>query len=114
MLETHLRQAATVLLESAIRIAPPDAGDWGRAMRSELNYVEGHWAAVMWALGGASVLVRRALASLLMPGRSRPAPGFSRKMFPYARRCWQPARDAFCCRCYFSLPRRFGRRCAFR
>jgi len=68
MLETHLRQAATMLLETAIRIAPPDAGDWGRAMRSELNYVEGHWAAVMWALGGASVLVKRALASLLMPG----------------------------------------------
>ncbi|MGO9273850.1 MAG: hypothetical protein ACLQOO_27020 [Terriglobia bacterium] len=69
MLETHLRQAATLLLECAIRIAPPDAGDWGRAMRSELNYVEGHWAAVMWALGGAGVLVKRALASLLMPGR---------------------------------------------
>jgi hypothetical protein len=69
MLETHLRQAATVLLESAIRIAPPDTRDWGQAMRGELNHVEGAWAAVMWALGGASVLAQRALASLLIPGR---------------------------------------------
>ena len=69
MLETHLRQAATVLLESAIRIAPPDTRDWGQAMRGELNHVEGPWAAVMWALGGASVLAKRALASLFMPGR---------------------------------------------
>ncbi len=69
MLETHLRHAATVLLESAIRIAPPDTRDWGQAMRGELNYVEGPWAAVMWALGGASVLAKRALASLLIPGR---------------------------------------------
>ena len=69
MLETHLRHAATVLLESAIRIAPPDTRDWGQAMRGELNHVEGPWAAVMWALGGASVLAKRALASLLIPGR---------------------------------------------
>jgi hypothetical protein len=69
MLETHLRQVATVLLESAIRIAPPDTRDWGQAMRGELIRVEGPWAAVMWALGGASVLAKRALASLFIPGR---------------------------------------------
>ncbi|HXW16524.1 MAG TPA: hypothetical protein VEN79_18585 [Terriglobia bacterium] len=69
MLEMQLRQAATVLLESAIRIAPPDTVDWGRAMQSELNYVKGGWAAVMWALGGASVLAKQALTSLLIPGR---------------------------------------------
>ena len=69
MLETHLRQVATVLLESAIRIAPPDTRNWGQAMRGELTYVEGPWAAVMWALGGASVLAKRALASLFIPGR---------------------------------------------
>jgi len=69
MLEIQLRQAATVLLESAIRIAPPDTLDWGRAMRGELNYVKGGWAALMWALGGASVLAKQALASLLIPGR---------------------------------------------
>src|SRR5208337_2492107 len=69
MLETHLRQAATVLLESAIRLAPPDTREWGRAMAGELNHVEGQWAAAMWALGGAGVMVKYALASLLLPGR---------------------------------------------
>jgi hypothetical protein len=69
MLEMQLRQAATVLLESAIRIAPPEARDWGRAMMGELDYVKGSWAAVMWALGGASVLAKQALAFLLIPGR---------------------------------------------
>ena len=69
MLETHLRQAATVLLESAIRIAPPDTREWGQAMRGELSYVEGCWAALLWALGGASVMAKHALVSLLIPGR---------------------------------------------
>jgi hypothetical protein len=69
MLETHLRQAAVVLLESAIRIAPPDTRDWGRGMSAEIDHVDGPWAAVMWALGGASVLTKHALASLFIPGR---------------------------------------------
>src|SRR5208283_2302067 len=69
MLESHLRQAATVLLEYAIRLAPADTREWGRAMEGELNHVEGQWAATLWALGGASVLVKHALASLLIPGR---------------------------------------------
>jgi hypothetical protein len=69
MFETHLRQAATTLLESAIRIAPPDTREWGQAMRGELGHVEGPWASLMWAVGGASVLAKGALASLLIPGR---------------------------------------------
>lgn len=67
MLEMQLRQAATVLLESAIRIAPADARDWGRAMMGELNYVEGSWAGTMWALGSSSVLAKQALVSLIIP-----------------------------------------------
>lgn len=69
MLATNFRQAAIVLLESAIRIAPADSRDWGQAMRGELDHVEGTWAAVMWALGGASVLAKYTLASLLISGR---------------------------------------------
>jgi hypothetical protein len=68
-MELHLRQAATVLLDAAIRIAPPDTRDWGRAMRSELNCVDGAWAALMWALGSTSVLAKHTLASLIIPGR---------------------------------------------
>ena len=69
MLATYLRQAATMLMESAIRIAPPESRDWGQAMQGELNHVEGAWAALMWALGGASVLAKSALAALFIPGR---------------------------------------------
>jgi len=69
MQETPLHRAATMLLESAIRIAPPDAREWGQAMRSELSYVEGRWAALMWAFGGASMMARHALISFLIPGR---------------------------------------------
>ncbi|HEV2233249.1 MAG TPA: hypothetical protein VGV68_07580 [Terriglobia bacterium] len=69
MLATYLRQAATMLMESAIRIAPPESRDWGQAMQGELYHVEGHWAALMWALGGASVLAKSALAALFIPGQ---------------------------------------------
>ena len=72
MLETPLRQAATVLLDSAIRIAPPEAREWGEALRGEMNYVEGSWAATRWALGGASVMAKQALVSFLIGG---PQPG---------------------------------------
>jgi hypothetical protein len=56
-------------MDSAIRIAPPASREWGQAMRGELSYVEGHWAALMWAFGGASVMAKHALISLLIPGR---------------------------------------------
>lgn len=69
MLKGHFRQAAAILLEWAIRISPLDARVWGLAMQGELNQVEGAWAALMWALGGAGVLLRRALASALIPSR---------------------------------------------
>lgn len=65
----QLRQAATVILESAIRIAPPSSRDWGRAMMGELNFVEGPWAGTMWALGSSRVLAKQALVSLIIPGR---------------------------------------------
>jgi hypothetical protein len=69
MLKDRFRQAAAILLEWAIRMAPPDARVWGLAVQGELSQVEGAWAAATWALGGAGVLLRRALASLLIPGR---------------------------------------------
>jgi hypothetical protein len=69
MLERPLRQAAALVLESAIRIAPPDTREWGQAMRSELGQVEGPWEAILWALGSSGVLVKHAIAALLVPGR---------------------------------------------
>ncbi len=72
MLETHLRQASSVLLEAAIRIAPADTRDWGRAMAAELPQVEGTWGAAMWAVGSTGVLAKEAVISLIVPGRRGP------------------------------------------
>ena len=69
MQELPLRQAAALLLEYAIRIAPPQSREWGQAMRGELSFVEGRWAALAWAFGGARVMAKHALVSLLIPGR---------------------------------------------
>ncbi len=70
MLATYFRRLATLLMHSAIRIAPRETVDWGQAMLGELNHVESHWAAVAWALGGTGLLVKHALASLIIPSRS--------------------------------------------
>lgn len=81
MQELRLRHAATLLLEYAIRIAPPESREWGRAMRGELSFVEGHWAALGWAFGGASVMAKHALISLLIPGRRGQAMLFDGGLF---------------------------------
>ncbi len=75
MLETGIRQAATVLLESAIRIAPPSAQEWGMAMRGELSQVESPWDGTLWALGGTTVLVKETLVSLVVPNSLVPDGG---------------------------------------
>jgi hypothetical protein len=68
MLNIHLRSFAAALLQSALKIAPPYAAEWGRAMLGELHHVEGDWAALAWAAGGAGVLAKQAFLSLLIPG----------------------------------------------
>jgi hypothetical protein len=75
MFEIKLRQAATALVEFAIRIAPPHTRDWGRAMMGELPHVEGTWALTMWAIGSSSLLAKHALASLVIRDRHDPALG---------------------------------------
>jgi len=74
MLELSFRHAATLLLDYAIRIAPPESREWGQAMRGELSYVEGHWAVLSWAFGGASLMVKHALISVFIPGRGQGIP----------------------------------------
>jgi hypothetical protein len=69
MQDLPLRQAAALLLDYAVRIAPPESREWGQAMRGELSFVEGQWAALGWAFGGARVMAKHALISLLIPGR---------------------------------------------
>lgn len=68
MPKTYLRRFAILLLRAAIRIAPHDTLDWGNAMLSELSCTEGDWAALRWAVGGARVLTKQALLSIVIPG----------------------------------------------
>ena len=74
MHEMPLRQAAALLLDYAIRIAPQESREWGQAMRGELSFVEGHWAALAWAFGGASVMAKQALMAIFIPGRGQGIP----------------------------------------
>lgn len=54
------RKWARALLRWALRIAPANSREWAEAMLAELDYVEGDWAALWWALGGVTVLAQRA------------------------------------------------------
>jgi hypothetical protein len=65
------RRIAALILRFAIWIAPHDTLDWGRGMLSELNHVQGNRAALIWAVGGASVLAKHALVSVILPGSHR-------------------------------------------
>lgn len=44
-------------------------------MIGELDHVEGSWAALLWAVGGASVLARTALLTFFSPAQARTSPG---------------------------------------
>ena len=69
-LNIPLRSVAAALLHCGLKIAPQYAAEWGRAMLSELHHVEGDWAAFAWAAGGAGMLAKQALLSLVIPGQS--------------------------------------------
>ena len=81
MHEMLVRKAAALLLDYAIRIAPPASREWGQAMRGELSFVEGNWAALGWAFGGARVMAKHALISFLIPGRRGQAMLFDGGLF---------------------------------
>ena len=65
------RTLAILLLRFAIWIAPHDTLDWGRGIESELIHVEGNWAALIWAVGGAGVLAKHAMLALILPSNHR-------------------------------------------
>jgi hypothetical protein len=65
------RRIAALLLRFAIWIAPRETLDWGQGMLSELNHVQGNWAALIWAMGGAGILAKHALLSVIFPGSHR-------------------------------------------
>jgi hypothetical protein len=66
--QTIRRRIAVGLLQAALRIAPPSAAEWGRAMLAELHYVEGDWSALAWAIGGTGVIAKQSVLALIFPG----------------------------------------------
>src|SRR5215470_5815738 len=66
------RRLATFLLEWAISFAPGDTIEWGNAVLGELHQVDGDWSALLWAIGGASMLLKHALVAIVFPGRNHP------------------------------------------
>jgi hypothetical protein len=76
------RRFAALILRFAIWIAPYDTLDWGRGMLSELNHVQGNCAALIWAVGGAGVLAKHALVSVILPGSHRRTLSTDNELFP--------------------------------
>jgi hypothetical protein len=54
------RKLAGALLRGVLRLAPRESRDWAGAMLRELDFVEGDWAALLWALGSTTAILRHA------------------------------------------------------
>jgi hypothetical protein len=52
------RRFAQRLLEGLVNRAPLASREWAKAMRGELNFIRGDWAALYWALGSAAAICR--------------------------------------------------------
>jgi hypothetical protein len=66
--KSAMREMAERVLELAMRLTPESGQDWVAAMRRELDFVEGDWAAFWWAVGGVTVIARQ-LAGQWVVGR---------------------------------------------
>ena len=52
-----IRGLAAKILGASVRRASPSMQEWGKAMLAEMEHVEGDWAALFWAFGGARSLL---------------------------------------------------------
>jgi hypothetical protein len=56
------RNLAAWLLRAVLHLAPEESRAWALAMLRELDFIEGDWAALFWALGSAAVIVRHVVS----------------------------------------------------
>jgi hypothetical protein len=54
------RKFAGALLRAVLRLAPVESRDWAQAMLRELDFIEGEWAALFWAIGSTTAVLRHA------------------------------------------------------
>ena len=57
------RKLAAALLRGVLRLAPVESREWALAMLRELDFIEGEWAALFWAMGSATAILRQAVCS---------------------------------------------------
>ncbi len=57
------RKCAGALLRAMLRLVPAESRDWALAMLRELDFIEGEWAALFWALGSTTAILRHAIGS---------------------------------------------------
>lgn len=53
-----VRRLASRLLLAVARHAPVECRDWANAMLRELDFIEGDWAALFWAMGSTTAIFR--------------------------------------------------------
>jgi hypothetical protein len=79
------RQWAARLLGFVVRHAPARSRDWASAMLRELDFIEGDWAALYWALGSMAALIRHAASGWRswfrgrIPNKEEPMNNFGKK-----------------------------------
>jgi hypothetical protein len=56
------RRLAAKLLRAVLRLAPEESREWASAMLRELEFIEGDWAALFWALGSTTAILRHAVS----------------------------------------------------
>lgn len=71
---TRIRSLALKLLTAVVRRTPSHSQEWAGAMLRELDFIESDWAALFWALGSTTAIVKHASRGLMKkltnnPGR---------------------------------------------
>jgi len=57
------RKLAKYLMRTAVRYASPESREWAEGMLHELDYIEGDWSALFWALGSTIAIFQLAARS---------------------------------------------------
>jgi hypothetical protein len=54
----RIRRLASAIFTAAVRRAAPRDREWGNAMLREMDFAEDDWAALCWAIGSATTLLK--------------------------------------------------------
>lgn len=63
---SRVRGSAKWLLELVLQCAPRHCEQWASAMLRELDFIEGDWTALFWALGSVTAIFRHCARELVL------------------------------------------------